>query len=758
MSPKFLYLLIIITISFIPVSYSQLSCPLFGKGVDVGPDKTICKGGCTTLNASLFKVTVPATDSYYVDSFAYQPYRYDSGKVYNLTQDDVYGDSIPLPFNFCFFGNKYSKCLIGANGELGFDLSLANQSITWPISGPIPTVQSGTINSIMCPYQDLYIVDGGTIYYATYGVAPCRVFVVSWDSVAYFTEKASGASCPGDFGVQQIVLHESSNQIDINIKQKPYCLKWNSGKAIIGIENQAGTKAYAVPGKNATVFSLTNGSYSFIPAGVNNTTTNYTWFDAANNKVDTGRTITVCPTVTQQYVLRAQVYPACDTINSYDTVVVNVIPAPLPLKASNNGPLCLNDTLALQATFTMAGYTYSWTGPHNFTSNLQNPFRNGVVAADSGMYVVRDTLAGCPSQIDSTNVLVDNLVAGIATDKKSVCAGDTLHISFGGHAPDTNSYFKWSFAYGKLASGNPSDTSRGPFAITWDSLGNKIITLSVQNWRCKSSVIDTIPVNYHPVIAYALPKDICVGDTVSLQVADYSLVNADSLFWNFGNANIIDGGTGNSRGNYHLSYSDTGRRVISLAIKFSQCLSSPVLDTVMVHALPVAKIESVSKNNVCAGDTVTFIATRGSLEQYYVWTPANWFSGKGSYSNTISGIIESNGTVYLHVKDLFNCSNNDSVAMITQPCCTISLPSGFTPNGDGRNDVFRPITSGHHKVKIFRVVNRYGQTVFQSNVEVNGWDGRFNGVPQDMGTYYYYLNYTCNGKEYEMKGDIALVR
>jgi gliding motility-associated-like protein len=91
-------------------------------------------------------------------------------------------------------------------------------------------------------------------------------------------------------------------------------------------------------------------------------------------------------------------------------------------------------------------------------------------------------------------------------------------------------------------------------------------------------------------------------------------------------------------------------------------------------------------------------------------------------------------------------------------CCDVELPSAFSPNGDGRNDLFRPITIGHHKLKIFRVVNRYGQTVYESNVESNGWDGRFGGVPQDMGTYFYYLNYDCNGKTIEKKGDVTLIR
>src|SRR6185312_243087 len=116
------------------------------------------------------------------------------------------------------------------------------------------------------------------------------------------------------------------------------------------------------------------------------------------------------------------------------------------------------------------------------------------------------------------------------------------------------------------------------------------------------------------------------------------------------------------------------------------------------------------------------------------------------------------GNIYLTVRDQYNCIGRDSIMINTQPCCDIFLPDAFTPNGDGRNDVFKIITVGHHPLKVFEIVNRYGQVVFRSNVETEGWDGKVHGIPQEMGTYFYYINYTCNGKTIEKKGDVTLVR
>ena len=74
------------------------------------------------------------------------------------------------------------------------------------------------------------------------------------------------------------------------------------------------------------------------------------------------------------------------------------------------------------------------------------------------------------------------------------------------------------------------------------------------------------------------------------------------------------------------------------------------------------------------------------------------------------------------------------------------------------NDVFRPIASGYHRFHNFRIENRWGQTVFETTEDKAEWDGTYNGVPQDMGVYYYYLTYDCGGQSLNQKGDVTLVR
>ncbi len=119
------------------------------------------------------------------------------------------------------------------------------------------------------------------------------------------------------------------------------------------------------------------------------------------------------------------------------------------------------------------------------------------------------------------------------------------------------------------------------------------------------------------------------------------------------------------------------------------------------------------------------------------------------------------GYIAVYVASPWGCVAGDSILVNAQSCCQVSLPTAFSPNGDTRNDLFRIITVGNHKIADFRVVNRWGQTVFETADESRGWDGTFNGVPQEMGTYYYYLRFRCvEGKErdVEQKGAFILVR
>lgn len=90
------------------------------------------------------------------------------------------------------------------------------------------------------------------------------------------------------------------------------------------------------------------------------------------------------------------------------------------------------------------------------------------------------------------------------------------------------------------------------------------------------------------------------------------------------------------------------------------------------------------------------------------------------------------------------------------------LPDAFTPNGDGRNDLFHVITDNPNiQVVNLDVFNRWGQRVFRSNLNNDGWNGTFNGRQCDGGTYFWQLRYRIRGAEetvFFKKGDLVLIK
>jgi gliding motility-associated-like protein len=87
------------------------------------------------------------------------------------------------------------------------------------------------------------------------------------------------------------------------------------------------------------------------------------------------------------------------------------------------------------------------------------------------------------------------------------------------------------------------------------------------------------------------------------------------------------------------------------------------------------------------------------------------------------------------------------------------MPTAFTPNGDGLNDIIKPTFIGPAANYDFRIYNRWGQLMFRSKTPGTGWDGRFNGIIQKSDVYVFFIiaEGGCNGK-FEQRGTFVLIR
>jgi gliding motility-associated-like protein len=174
---------------------------------------------------------------------------------------------------------------------------------------------------------------------------------------------------------------------------------------------------------------------------------------------------------------------------------------------------------------------------------------------------------------------------------------------------------------------------------------------------------------------------------------------------------------------------------------------------VSVKSLPVINI--TNRDTVIKyGKSVVLNVFGGT--QYY-WTPLAGLSNANNVSPTASPLVT---TTYRVVGVGTNgCRGEDSVRITLDYKAPISVPNAFSPNGDGRNDIFRLLGVSFQTLTEFRVFNRWGQEVFSTQDINGGWDGTFNGKPAEMGTYNYIIRVGYpDGASETVKGDVTLVR
>jgi gliding motility-associated-like protein len=89
----------------------------------------------------------------------------------------------------------------------------------------------------------------------------------------------------------------------------------------------------------------------------------------------------------------------------------------------------------------------------------------------------------------------------------------------------------------------------------------------------------------------------------------------------------------------------------------------------------------------------------------------------------------------------------------------VYVPNAFTPNNDGKNDVFRILAADNNKKFKLLVYNRWGQLIYETTDISKGWDGQFKNIPQPTDVYIYYLEIqTASNKKITKKGTVTLIR
>lgn len=410
--------------------------------------------------------------------------------------------------------------------------------------------------------------------------------------------------------------------------------------------------------------------------------------------------------------------------------VVMTQPAVLAAFSANTNASCDggNDgRIAISASGGNTNYRYSIDGV-SFQS--QNYFD---VAPGTYNITVRDNF-GCTTSFTTTVGLTVNLFLNPQADLH-MCEGTSVRMQTVTNATQ----YAWTPRLGL------SDTTiANPVA---DPAVTSQYMLTAVLGRC--TTYDTVIVNVHtaPIPNAGPDGDICYGQSYVLQGtggAQYSWTPQIYLNTNTG-ANPVS--------------TPTKTTVYTLSVADAIGCKSLVTDEVKVVVKRVMKVNMFPFDTIGhPGDQFQLLATSPGIS--YTWSPPTRLSNINIPNPVVTvGAIGEDIQYEVVAVDGEGCKAEGYVRIRVYKGPEIYVPTGFTPNGDGKNDLLIPVPVGIKSYNYFRVFNRWGQLLFSTNRMNSGWDGKLGGREQPSGMYVWMVEgVTKENKLITKKGTVMLIR
>jgi len=194
-----------------------------------------------------------------------------------------------------------------------------------------------------------------------------------------------------------------------------------------------------------------------------------------------------------------------------------------------------------------------------------------------------------------------------------------------------------------------------------------------------------------------------------------------------------------------------GNYVVNIGQPYNTCLNS------LPFAVNFSSLNNFSLGNdtlLCSPSSITLNA-KATGATSYLWQ-------NGSTDETQQ--VDTSGLYSVQLKDDYGCTKKASINITVRGCenCRLYIPSAFTPNGDGLNDVFKTTPQCKYiGLRSFdlRIYNRWGQLVFRTHDINQGWNGMYKNQEAEPGVYVYEVNYTLLQNEpLQQRGPVTLIR
>jgi len=389
-----------------------------------------------------------------------------------------------------------------------------------------------------------------------------------------------------------------------------------------------------------------------------------------------------------------------------DTILIS--PAIVPsLSIGNDSTVCTGDTLRITASPGFA--TYNWQPTPLLIGQGQQI--NIVSAQSVSVSLIATTIDGCKTYdtLNITNIFPRPVNIGNDT---SFCFLDSVTLSA------SPGYLQYNWSTGSQSS-----------LITVKQAGTYwVIAKDVNGCFARDTMIVR---QVYSLPAFSLGNDfnLCAGQQRTLDPGNYQ-----KYIWNDGSTARYFNVT--VPGSYWVKVTDN-----------NNCSSS---DTVLLNKIfqPPANFLKPS-DSLCQYDKITIVPSANYSS--YSWST-------GSTQQLIT--VEKGGSYMLTVKDNNGCSGNDTTRIVEKICYTgVYIPTAFTPNNDGLNDLFRARVYGKTTSFKLEVYNRYGEKVFETTDPGAGWNGIYKGTPQSTAVFVWQCFYQLTGeKSAYKKGTVALIR
>lgn len=456
-------------------------------------------------------------------------------------------------------------------------------------------------------------------------------------------------------------------------------------------------------------------------------------------------------------VYKVQLYVESDK-NCKDTVLHNIIVNAHPssnIRASNSLTFCYKDSVILSATVSAGSGVitkYEWYKDGNLLVGQGNTQLR--VDTTGIYYLVLTNSNGCEDKSLLQPIIAHPLPKGnIETQIPNVdyiCNSEHTTLIVRG---STATNYQWYFT--DINHTQPATPISGANTPTYEATQPGYYSLELKTSTipsCKSFAEDTVTLRLikKPILDFSYPV-YCAGRVIPFaNHSDTSASGSVHWSWNFGdlsaNSNLFEP--------QHL-YPIGSDYSITLSATPLLC---PSLDTSIVKVVtvehPISGIRYPDINAVQNSNTPLKARTFASK---YNWVPSVGLNDPLIYNPIFNYNHETDYTIKLETDA--GCITYDKQLVRIFYTSDIQVPTAFSPNLDGHNDKLDVFLIGIKQLNFFRVFNRWGQLLFETNDLKNRWDGRFNGVKQPIETYVWVAEaIDLNNKKIIKRGQFILLK